>query len=167
MGNKATDEQVSVVRAVVGQDFSDMDIIRALHMANNDAAAAINIIFDTPHFRISSSPPNKNPNPPVILKETQSPVSSTAKVIAESRVTPPESSEQEIEGDWWLVGTSELAGLSTCKGRRIKVGDKVNFSFPSRNKITSPSPGKFPGRGRSMASCSEIVRFSTQESGEV
>ncbi|KAH7680561.1 DNA helicase protein [Dioscorea alata] len=160
MGNKATDEQVSVVRTVVGQDFSDMDIIRALHMANNDAAAAINIIFDTPHFRISSSPSKKNPNPPVILKETQRPVSSTAKVIAEK-------SEQEIEGDWWLVGTSELAGLSTCKGRRIKAGDKVNFSFPSRNKKTSPSPGKFPGRGRSMASCSEIVRFSTQESGEI
>ncbi|XAR60084.1 hypothetical protein NMG60_11033326 [Bertholletia excelsa] len=47
MGNKVTDELVATVRSIVGGDYSDMDIIRALHMANNDATAAINIIFDT------------------------------------------------------------------------------------------------------------------------
>ncbi|KAJ0976783.1 hypothetical protein J5N97_012257 [Dioscorea zingiberensis] len=166
MGNKATDEQVSVVRSVVGQDFSDMDIIRALHLANNDAAAAINIMFDTPQFRVSSTPPKKNPNLLATHKEIQRPAS-TGKDIAASRLNPPESSEPAIDGDWWLVGTSKLSGLSTCKGRGIKAGDKVNFSFPSGNMPSSLSPAKFPGRGRSMASCSEIVRFSTQESGEI
>ncbi|KAI3679436.1 hypothetical protein L2E82_51347 [Cichorium intybus] len=39
-----------------------MDVVRALHMANNDATAAINIIFDTPSFKRSEPP--KTPKVP-------------------------------------------------------------------------------------------------------
>lgn len=76
-----------------------------------------------------------------------------------------------IGSDWWHVGTSEVAGLSTCKGRRVKAGDEVIFTFPFKSKASSspsPSPGKGFGRGRQAAvACSEIVRFSTKDGGEV
>ncbi|KMT18659.1 hypothetical protein BVRB_2g027880 [Beta vulgaris subsp. vulgaris] len=49
------------IRSVVGQNYAEMDIIRALHMANNDATGAINIIFDTPKF-ISQSRQNPRIN---------------------------------------------------------------------------------------------------------
>lgn len=49
--SKVTDELVSTVRSVVGSEYSNMDIVRALHMANNDLTAAINIMFDTHSFR--------------------------------------------------------------------------------------------------------------------
>ncbi|WOL01625.1 hypothetical protein Cni_G10342 [Canna indica] len=216
--NKVMDEEIAVVRSVVGQEFSDMDIIRALHMANNDVAAAINIIFDTPHVRLTpgdkrtcarrksldspntvsasadrkpiartpsycapvSGTPDCEPSP-----VASAPTSSRAPVAAvpvtavgSNERSPSDGAATETSGsdllpdskesDWWLVGSAELAGLSTCKGRRIKPGDKVTFSFPSVIKVASPSTGtRFPGRGRSVASCSEIVRFSTEEHGEV
>ncbi|KAL6575778.1 hypothetical protein OROHE_000759 [Orobanche hederae] len=63
MGNKATEEIISTVRSIVGDEFSDMDIIRALHMANNDPTAAINIIFDTPRsFRKPGFPKKSEPS---------------------------------------------------------------------------------------------------------
>lgn len=59
-----------------------------------------------------------------------------------------------------------MAGLSTCKGRRIAPGDAVTFSFP--NAAAAAAAGKSrPGRS-SLASCSsEIMRFSTPNHGEV
>ncbi|KAG9144008.1 hypothetical protein Leryth_013897, partial [Lithospermum erythrorhizon] len=54
--NKVNDELISTVRSVVGVDYSEMDIIRALHMAKNDPTAAINIIFDAPSFKKSEIP---------------------------------------------------------------------------------------------------------------
>ena len=68
MGNKVIDELVSTIRSIIGEEYSDMDIIRALHMANNDVTAAINIIFDTPSLRtkpkseIRRTPEISNPN---------------------------------------------------------------------------------------------------------
>lgn len=184
MGNKATYEQIAVVRSVVGRDFSDMDIIRALHMANNDAAAAINIIFDTPHVRLTGeSTASATTTAASLMKSLTTPVVPDRKVLVrrtnmdlsvdrnsdDGAVRPSgPATSRAPDSDWWLVGSSELSGLSTCKGRRLKVGDRVTFSFPSANASTSsPSTARFPGRGRSLASCSDIVRFSTQEHGEV
>ncbi|XP_015873517.3 DNA repair protein RAD5A isoform X1 [Ziziphus jujuba] len=222
MGNTVTDELVSTVRSIIGSDYSDMDIIRALHMANNDATAAINIIFDTPNFNFkvnnlgfpkspqlsrrnssSDTPPAvENSKRKVNFKDNDLgfPKSPHLSRRNSSSDTPPavENSKRKVlgrkrclsEGDgnggdrpveedvcqressvgsgWWLVGCGELAGLSTCKGRRIKAGDEVVFTFPSKNaSSSSPSPGKAFGKGRHAAACSEIVRFSTRDSGEI
>lgn len=194
MGNKATEEIISTVRSVVGGEFSDMDIIRALHMANNDPTAAINIIFDTPRsfrkpdFPKKSEPPSRsslNTEPPVVESTVNRNVSRLKD--SDSAVRPNESlnnksgSSQckgngyidggkvdEIGSKWWFVGSGEVAGLSTSKGRTLKPGDEVNFTFPVEKKLTAPSPGKFGGgRGRQVATCSEIIRFSTNACGEI
>ena len=57
MNSMITDGVVETIRSVIGEDYSELDIIRALHMANNDTNGAINIIFDTPDF-ISRSQQN-------------------------------------------------------------------------------------------------------------
>ncbi|XP_068662044.1 DNA repair protein RAD5A isoform X2 [Aristolochia californica] len=202
MGNKIAEEQISVVRAVLGQDFSDMDIIRALHMANNDITSAINIILDTPRVsardttteNTSNGRKSHNPSDSVLARQSNSNkraplldidqeeneirnrssdsdtdqarnggmVNSSAE-ISEALRSPSSSGR----GDWWFIGSSELAGLSTCKGRRLKSGDRVTFSFPVDKTLKSPSGAKHPGRGRSVVACSEIVRFSNQECGEI
>ncbi|XP_057474411.1 DNA repair protein RAD5A [Actinidia eriantha] len=197
MGNKVTDELVSTIRSIVGEEYSDMDIIRALHMANNDVTAAINIIFDTPSLRtkpkseIRRTPEISNPNS---SRETQI-VSTKSKSKPNSNETKnsyPRSSSSnsaqnprigvgsdgEIEPirdlgggsmgrEWWFVGRGEVSGLSTCKGRRLKPGDEVSFTFPLKNATSAPSPGKFGVRGRQASACSEIVRFFTKDCGEV
>lgn len=56
-----------------------------------------------------------------------------------------------------------MTGLSTCKGRTINTDEAVIFKFPTK-KLSSPSTGKGFGR---TAACSEIVRFSTEQAGEV
>lgn len=217
--NKVTDEGIALVRSVVGQEFSEMDIIRALHMANNDVSSAINIIFDTPHLRLTpgdktigarrrslesptsitipvgrettaaaanvnlapaaaSTTPDCTPlTVDAISPSNHEPVVAFSKVESDlledgspnvGATSEPFPSTDLKERDWWLVGSAELSGLSTCKGRRIKPGDKVTFSFPLLNKVVSPCSGtRFPSRGRAVASCSEIVRFSTEEHGEV
>nr|GLL43163.1 putative DNA repair protein [Ipomoea trifida] len=189
MGNKVPEELVSTVRSIVGDEYTEMDIIRALHMANNDATAAINIIFDTPgfkklEFRKTSEVPNLNSS-----SGTQSLGSTTRRSSSEDkkceRSTNSDNGSQqktenresnngcrsdadgcEMESEWWFVGTSEVAGLSTCKGRSLKPGDEVYFTFPAEKKLNSPSLGKF-GRGRQMVACSEIVRFSSKALGEI
>ncbi|XP_020110777.1 putative SWI/SNF-related matrix-associated actin-dependent regulator of chromatin subfamily A member 3-like 2 isoform X4 [Ananas comosus] len=194
MGNKANEEQIAVVRSVVGADFSEMDVIRALHMANNDAAAAINIIFDTPHLRLTTAAALASPTAAArkkSLKSSSPPVRQTAsgtatsiaKEVARSADIDRNLSNVGAKGDlepassrlpdrrdtdWWFVGSSDIVGLSTCKGRRLKVGDKVAFTFPSgNNSSVSPCTARFPGRGRPIAPCSKIVRFSTEDHGEV
>ncbi|KAH9324867.1 hypothetical protein KI387_005045 [Taxus chinensis] len=70
----------------------------------------------------------------------------------------------QMEDDWWFVGSTEVTGFSTCRGRKLKKGDVVTFSFPdsfSRNQ------SRHWGRGRAAGACSEIVRFSTKQSGEI
>ncbi|XP_009796533.1 DNA repair protein RAD5A isoform X2 [Nicotiana tabacum] len=170
MGNKIAEELVSTVRSIVGDEYTEMDIIRALHMAKNDPTAAINIIFDTPSFKkleivnvISNSSSN---NTSEIQKLEPSTVSSNEGLnINESRI----ESECDRGSEWWYVGCGEVAGMSTCKGRILKAGEEVQFTFPvEKKKLSSASPaGKF-GRGRqAAAACSEIVRFSTKACGEM
>lgn len=182
---------MALVRSVVGDEVKEMDIIRALHMSNNDAAAAINIILDTPRPLSSSLPPPSNksfcPNsssnsPPNPAEATAPPLksnkkqklnnssSSSSRILASSEPcsSSPSPPLPSSESDWWLIGSTELAGLSTCKGRRINPGDKITFSFPKSQTSNSPSALKFPaGRTRPVASCSEIVRFSHGQTGEI
>ncbi|KAF2300662.1 hypothetical protein GH714_015032 [Hevea brasiliensis] len=172
MGNKVTDELLSTVRSIVGCDFSDMDIIRALHLAKYDPTAAVNIIFDTPNFNSKFKPQiSKTPNPSTKSKPKHAP--EKPKLVDKENgnrnlgdnlaVSCSGSTEGEGEGEgegdvngenlslsdsagseWWYVGSGVVAGLSTCKGRKVF------------------------GKGRqAAASCSEIVRFSTRDGGEV
>lgn len=185
MGNKITDELITTVQSIVGQNYSKMDVVRALHMANNDATAAINIIFDTPSFKRSEPPKTPKvsardssanaPDPvthskPKSVNRVVDDAPSTSRSM-EIKVKARNNGVTEVTGSdkWWFVGCSEVAGLSTCKGSKIKAGDLVNFTFPPERSLTGPSPGKFGGggRGRQPAACSEIVRFSTLASGEV
>ncbi|MQL73028.1 hypothetical protein Taro_005364, partial [Colocasia esculenta] len=201
---KVTEDQIAVVRSVVGGALPDMDIIRALHVANNDPTAAINIIFDSPtpppppshaitpvpsppHCRTDTSRrksrrllpppcPHQEASPLLTCRpddDGSPPPSSTL-----SGVSPPSRgsgdnkasvSAAEDGDNWWLISGCDLAGLSTCKGRRLKAGDSVDFCFPSA-KVESSSPltsARFPSRGRPVVSCSEIVRFCTRDSGEI
>lgn len=196
MGNKVTDELLSTVRSIVGSEYSDMDIIRALHLAKNDATAAINIIFDTPNFKSKELPAipktprvsravasnsskqngfeNQNSNSNSISNSTVREANATDCSVSDSGEGFVEeedvSRESSLGVEWWFVGCSEVSGLSTSKGRRVKPGDEVVFTFPLKSSSSrSPSPGKVFGKGRQHAAgaCSEIVRFSTIESGEV
>ncbi|KAK9279319.1 hypothetical protein L1049_012998 [Liquidambar formosana] len=194
MGNKVTDELLSTVRSIVGSDYSDMDIIRALHMANNDATAAINIIFDTPNFgKSEKSKTEKNPemlnrnssseSKPITVKSKRignDNGSCSLGSVSNGTSNPSNSGDGDVKcvenlsrcvgsvgSEWWFVECGEVAGLSTCKGRRVKAGDEVVFTFPLKNRPNSPSPGKILGRGRHGAACSEIVRFSTRDCGEI
>ncbi|XP_077235884.1 DNA/RNA helicase protein isoform X2 [Tasmannia lanceolata] len=190
MGTKVMDELVSSVRSVLGEEFSDMDIIRALHMANKNVTAAINIIFDTPSFTVreipnsnrrnsitpSKPPPIRNPNSNKRTVVPKLEINKNRIQSLDSDVAPKFNQNPEnnisnpsivLGSDWWLIGSSEMAGLSTCKGRRLKTGERVDFSFPPDKSSNSPSAAKFPGRGRPVAACSEIVRFFTEKSGEI
>lgn len=177
MGTKVSADLLSSVRSVVGSDYSDMDIIRALHMANLDPTAAINIIFDTPSF----SKPN-DIAAAAAANSTPRAVNGGRRVEDGLKVCPfseganhhrvEEEVDESVSGDecWWFVGCSELSGLSTCKGRRLKAGDELLFTFPSSKALKSETttPGKRFGRGRPSArNVSDIVRFSTKDSGEV
>lgn len=186
MGSKVKDELVSTVRSIVGLEYSNMDIIRALHMANDDVTAAINIIFDTtPSFKtkVNSETRNSSSSRTPNCNETRNRVRDSSSsngtrknprsgiIESDNNCTEPTrglgGSSSPMGSEWWLVGCGEVSGLSTCKGRRLKPGDQVDFNFPLRNAPTSPSPAKFGGRGRPAAASSEIVRFSTKECGEI
>lgn len=178
MGTKVADELFSTVRSIVGSEHSDMDIIRALHLAKNDPAAAINIILDslptsmTKERRPESELLNSTP-PSVKRKRTDHENGSNGSVDRRDvcRIEDANDNESMVDAsDWWLVGYSEVAGLSTSKGRKVKPGDEVYFTFPSVSTQMRPSSlaGKAFGRGKNgPPACSEIVRFSTKSSGEV
>ena len=177
MGSKVTvtDHHLSAVRSIVGSEFTDMDIIRALHMAKNDVTAAINIIFDT-HTPTTAKPkpkptrtnncqPSLNSAPPTTDTATR-----TVAVHSKNNGAAAGGGDSRCcSDDWWFAGSGEMAGLSTSKGRTINSGDAVFFKFPAAKAASaSPSPGKGFGRGRPAAgTCSEIVRFSTEQAGEV
>ncbi|KAI3716560.1 hypothetical protein L1987_67522 [Smallanthus sonchifolius] len=137
-------------------------------MANNDATAAINIIFDTPSFKRSEPPKSPRVSKPNIVNRVVDDEPSTSRSV-EVKVKTGNDVVSNLIGTskWWFVGCSEVAGLSTCKGSKIKAGDPVNITFPPERRLTGPSPGKFGGRGRQPTACSEIVRFSTLASGEI
>jgi DNA repair protein RAD5 len=68
------------------------------------------------------------------------------------------------EHDWFLVGKTYVAGLSTCRGKRmLDAGEVVHFAFPS----TDRDFGGVRVRPKTAAAISAIVRFSTKRSGEV
>ncbi|KAE9463407.1 hypothetical protein C3L33_04686, partial [Rhododendron williamsianum] len=183
MGSKVKDELVSTVRSIVGIEYSTMDIIRALHMANDDVTAAINILFDsTPSSKTKDKPAtrnassSRNPNSSETVNRavdstssngTPNPGGGVRSVDNNSTEATRGLSSSPIGSEWWLVGCGEVSGLSTCKGRRLKPGDEVGFNFPLKSAPAAPSPGKFGGRGRQVAACSEIVRFSTKDCGEI
>ncbi|KAL1298728.1 hypothetical protein HN51_043027 [Arachis hypogaea] len=179
MGSKVTvtDHQLSTVRSIVGSEFTDMDIIRALHMAKNDVTAAINIIFDT-HIpsivKPKTTPPPTNNLKPSPLNSSPHMDTATRTVASRSKNNGAAarggdgSSCSKASDDWWFAGSGEMSGLSTCKGRTINSGDTVVFKFPAKAASAGPSPGKVFGRGRLAAgTCSEIVRFSTDQAGEI
>lgn len=165
MGTKVTDEVLSTVRSVVGPEFSNMDIIRALHMANHDPAAAINIIFDTPNFKTPEIKPLAARRKLIISKENEIRASSENGTLAEA------IAEGYSEGsEWWFVGWGDVPAMSTSKGRKLRRGDEVTFTFPlkSFNSLSSKFPSKSFVRARqAVVPCSEIVRFSTKDAGEV
>ncbi|GER57094.1 DNA repair helicase rad5 [Striga asiatica] len=194
MGSKATEEIISTVRSIIGDEFSDMDIIRALHMAKNDPTAAINIIFDTPRsFRKPELPKKSQPSnsnwssefrtviasrenrdgdrgedSDTCLNRSGSLDNSVSGMEVEVNGSDVTAVAEEMGSEWWFVGNGEVSGMSTCKGRILRPGDEVNFTFPTEKKVAAPSPGKLKGgRGRQVAGCSEIVRFSTSTCGEI
>jgi len=174
------EEQVAMVRAVLGDGMPEMDIIRALHMAGDDPTKAINILLDFDHkpppppLRTTPSPsPSPPPGKPAkTLAESTPPSKAPArpKPTAEKPKAAPAPATTNVAGageHWWLVGSAEMAGLSTCKGRRIAPGDAVTFSFPNAAAAAVAAGKSRPGRS-SLASCSsEIMRFSTPNHGEV
>lgn len=148
-------------------------------MAKNDVTAAINIIFDTP-------PKPQIPNKPLVSNDRsisphkaisrksncENPRIGSIECDSHLNSSPSNGTTNPNRGErWWLVGSAEVAGLSTCKGRRVKPGEEVIFSFPvkknSKVSVATPSPGKFGGRGKQAQRCSEIMRFSTQDCGEI
>ncbi|XP_066321736.1 LOW QUALITY PROTEIN: DNA repair protein RAD5A-like [Miscanthus floridulus] len=176
---KERDEQVAMVRAVLGEGTPEMDIIRALHMAGDDPTKAINILLDLNHNAAPPLPPtptpslspSPSPSPPP-GKPAKALVDSTLPSKAPTRPMPTAEKSKPAApttngggGEhWWLVGSAEMAGLSTCKGRRIASGDAVTFTFPNATAAAGKSR---PGRP-ALASCSsEIMRFSTPSHGEV
>ncbi|PPD69365.1 hypothetical protein GOBAR_DD33755 [Gossypium barbadense] len=153
---------------------------------NYDATAAINIIFDSPR---SFKPREKQIEP-----ESEPVVRISSSDISTVSVKPKKTGKENkdfsfssngnvacggndledegnvrLENDWGFVGSSEVPGLSTSKGRKIKVGEEVTFTFPLKGTGSSPagSMGKGFGKGRAAAACSEIVRFSTKNFGEI
>ncbi|WRX32263.1 SNF2 [Theobroma cacao] len=172
-GSKVTEDLISTVRSIVGLEHSEMDIIRALHLAKNDATAAINIIFDSP---TNLKPREKQPEPETPNSSSHttsvsvnpkksgkdyknSSFSSNGNVTCGASIVEDEE-DATVENDWWLVGSSEVPGLSTSKGRKVKAGDEVCFTFPLKSSSSSPAGpvGKGFGRGRpAAAACSEIV----------
>ncbi|KAH9317698.1 hypothetical protein KI387_019467, partial [Taxus chinensis] len=205
MGSKVNEGILEAMRAVLGAETSDMEIIRALHLAKNDVTAAINIIFDTPGFhnrekfkikrttsgngaRVSST--ESKPCAIMLPSDGSSDLFEPRVPIPSQNVVnflnlnrggtdvPKECSNGvstvrcndailAAEG-WWLVGSADVMGYSTCKGRKLGLGEPVMFSFPRKNsnaKVGCKSWGR--GRSPAAAACSEIVRFSTRQSGEV
>uniref|UniRef100_A0A0D9VGJ6 RING-type domain-containing protein n=1 Tax=Leersia perrieri TaxID=77586 RepID=A0A0D9VGJ6_9ORYZ len=179
---RGREEQVATVRAVLGDGTPEMDIIRALHMAGDDPTRAINILLDFPHGPPPPPPPSPSPSPsPPAGKPTKSPTESTPptktpaqskSAVAAEKPRPSVAPKPELTNcgggeHWWLVGSVEMAGLSTCKGRRLAAGDAVTFSFPN-SPVAAAAGGKSrPGRASLVSSSSEIMRFSTPSHGEV
>ncbi|KAJ4817502.1 hypothetical protein LUZ62_030068 [Rhynchospora pubera] len=174
MAKKAREEQIEVVRSVVGPDVREMDIIRALHLANDDPTAAINIIFDSPHSQTLPPPPppisSSPPPPPPSSSSTPPPLPSSSSTPPPPSPLPKDNHTSKKEArkdkdDWWLIGRADVSGLSTCKGRRIQPGETVAFSFPPAPPAAASLKSPL-ARGRGGFG-SEIVRFSTSQHGEI
>ncbi|EPS74569.1 hypothetical protein M569_00186, partial [Genlisea aurea] len=163
-----TPETVSMVRSVIGGDFSDAEITRALFMAKSDPTRAINIIFDTPgSFKrsIKSEPVHDD----IVVDLTmESEGDLSAQVVKKENEFDGKEEVKKLGDEWWFVGNAEVFGLSTCKGRTLNAGDPVDITFPKLPTEAASSMAKFGGGcGRRVAACSEIVRFSNKKFGEL
>lgn len=165
---------MEAVRAVLGAGPSDMDIIRALHLAKNDVTAAINIIFDSPSLQNKEKLSIKRTTP---LCGARVLTNMDASLICNGSGMEGGGSVAVQEG-WWLLGSADVMGFSTCRGRKLEVGESVMFSFPRKGNNNGGVNGKGGfkawGRGRggggaggAAAAASEIVRFSTKQAGEI
>ncbi|WVZ75201.1 hypothetical protein U9M48_023282 [Paspalum notatum var. saurae] len=168
------EELVAVVRAVLGEVTPEMDIIRALHMAGDDPTKAINILLDFDQKPLPPPPPTPSPSPSPSpgkpakpLAESTPPSKAPARPKATAEKPKPAATNGVGGEQWWLMGSAEMAGLSTCKGRRIAPGDAVTFSFPNATVAAAPAGKSRPGRPGLTSCSSEIMRFSTANHGEV
>ncbi|KAL6634483.1 hypothetical protein ACP70R_027154 [Stipagrostis hirtigluma subsp. patula] len=173
------EEQVAMVRAVLGEGTPEMDIIRALHMAGHDPTKAINILLDF-NEKPSPLPPTPSPSPPpakpakTLTESTPPPREAPTRPKPRAEKPKPGTAKGGGGGGgdggehWWLVGSAEMAGLSTCKGRRLAPGDAVTFTFPNTAAAAATTGKTRPGRpGLASCSSSGIMRFSTPQHGEV
>ncbi|XP_071711412.1 DNA repair protein RAD5A [Rutidosis leptorrhynchoides] len=144
MGNKVTDELITTVQSIVGHDYSKMEVIRALHMANNDATAAINIIFDTPSFKRSEPP--KSPKVSTIKRSEppKSPKVSNSNSSVKSQVSVPNSKPKSIS----MTLDDEPSTSRPIECKIEKENDVVN------GELNGSSKWWFVG-------CSEVIATST------
>ncbi|KAG2651162.1 DNA repair protein RAD5B-like [Panicum virgatum] len=81
-------------------------------------------------------------------------------------VAPPPAELDEYPPDrreWCFFKKSYATGLSTCRGRKLlDGGEVVHFAFPSHDRL-----GGIRMSYRQEAALMEIVRFSTNRSGEI
>ncbi|XP_062225126.1 DNA repair protein RAD5B-like [Phragmites australis] len=82
-------------------------------------------------------------------------------------VPPPPAELDEYPPDrreWCFFKKSYATGLSTCHGRKLlDAGEVVHFAFPSYNRFH----GGIRVSVKQAAALAEIVRFSTNRSGEI
>ncbi|XP_050373308.1 DNA repair protein RAD5B [Argentina anserina] len=141
------EENVKHIRAVLGFEMPEFEIIRALSECGGDQAAAINFIFENAGA--------------IVLKKTDGEAKSVVKkevpdceVVSVKEVRPPnlEDGDFPTERDWLSVGGTVVSALSTSKGRKLVDNEIVNLSFPA---VNSSNKIKW------------IVRFSTKRCGEI
>ncbi|KAI3702229.1 hypothetical protein L6452_27958 [Arctium lappa] len=137
-----------MVRSIVGHDYLKMNVVRALHMANNDATAAINIIFDTPSFKRSEALKSPKVSSRNETTKTQDTVRNSKRNGVSCTVADEPSLSRPVE-------------LTVDKGKEvIKAGDQVNFTFPPEKCLSGPSPGRFGGGGRGRFRDREVFYIS-------
>ncbi|KAG0595364.1 hypothetical protein M758_UG160800 [Ceratodon purpureus] len=118
MAKQVSKRSIDEMRAIVGVDPSEMDLIRALHLAGNDVAAAVNIYFDTPKSSYLSKPkpsrrPAAPPPPPPARAGGSSP--QVRPTSSPSRPTPPPSHANipKSPANSAVRGTPNSAGRGT------------------------------------------------------
>lgn len=120
---------------------------------------------DVPFIDLTTSHPVPylNPKPIRALPPPGAiPVSEWRMVVAPP---PPELDEYPPDRrEWCFFKKSYATGLSTCRGRKLlDAGEVVHFAFPSYDRLH----GGLRMSVRQAAALAEIVRFSTNRSGEV
>ncbi|XP_078167711.1 helicase protein with RING/U-box domain-containing protein [Carex rostrata] len=119
---------------------------------------------DTLQNLTTSNPlPYLNPRPIRAIKPPDCVVSDRRLQVVPN-LNEPELGNFPEEHDWFLVGKTYVAGLSTCRGKKLlDAGEVVHFAFPSSDRDF----GGVRVRPKTAAAMSAIVRFSTKRSGEI
>uniref|UniRef100_A0A0A9HSH3 HIRAN domain-containing protein n=1 Tax=Arundo donax TaxID=35708 RepID=A0A0A9HSH3_ARUDO len=106
--------------------------------------------------------PYLNPRPVRAMPPGAVPANEWRMVVA-----PPPAELDEYPPDlreWCFFKKSYTTGLSTCRGRKLlDAGEVVHFAFPTYDRFH----GGFRVSVRQAAALTEIVRFSTNRSGEI